>query len=91
MILTYGGALAGSARCQPSQPGQPGKPSGPAKPVKPARPSQANQANQSQGTRFDDFLPLAPIIDKTNPRRLDLLTFLSWLQKSTKPIPGGSI
>ena len=34
---------------------------------------------------------LAPGVDKTSPRRLDLMTFWPWLQKSRKPVPGGSI
>ena len=51
----------------------------------------SNQENQSQETRFDDFLALAPEVDKTNPRKLDLKTFWRWLQKSRKPVPGSLI
>ena len=47
--------------------------------------------NQSQHVRINDFLASAPEVDKTNPRSLDLMTFWPWLQKSTKPFPGGSI
>ena len=51
----------------------------------------SNRENQSQETRFDDFLALAPEVDKTNPRKLDLKTFWRWLQKSRKPLPGSLI
>ena len=51
----------------------------------------SNRENQSQETRFDDFLALAPEVDKTNPRKLDLKTFWRWLQKSRKPVPGSLI
>ena len=47
--------------------------------------------NESQETRFSDFSALAQEVDKTNPKRLDLMTFRPWLQKSTKPVPGCSI
>ena len=40
---------------------------------------------------FDDFLTLAPEIDKTIPRRFDLVTFWPWLRKETKPTTEGSI
>ena len=33
----------------------------------------------------------SPDVEKTNPRKLDLMTFQPWLQKSTKPVPGGLI
>ena len=39
----------------------------------------------------DDFLALAREVDKTSPRMLDLMISWPWLQKSTKPVPGGSI
>ena len=44
--------------------------------------------NRSQDARFDDFLVMAPNVDETDPRMLDLMIFWSWLQMSTKPIPG---
>ena len=47
--------------------------------------------NESQEIRFDDFLALAPEVEKTNPGRPDLMTFQHWLKKSTKPIPRCSI
>ena len=47
--------------------------------------------NESQETRFNDFSALAQEVDKTNPKRLDFMTFRPWLQKPTKPVPGGSI
>ena len=50
-----------------------------------------SRQNQSQEARFDDFPAMAPEVDRTSPRRLDLMTFRPWLQKSTKPVPGGLI
>ena len=47
--------------------------------------------NQSQETRFDDFLALAPVFEKTKPRKLDFITFSHWLKKSTKLVPADSI
>ena len=47
-----------------------------------------SRQNQSQEARFDDFPAMAPEVDKTSPRKLDLMTFRPWLQKSTKPVPG---
>ena len=47
--------------------------------------------NRSQDTRFDDFLAMAPNVDETDPRMLDLMIFWPWLQMSTKPISGCSI
>ena len=47
--------------------------------------------NESQETRFDDFLALAPEVEKTNPRKLDFMTFWPWIKKSTKLVPGESI
>ena len=35
--------------------------------------------NESQEPRFHDFLALSPEVDKTSPRRLNLMTFCSWL------------
>ena len=39
----------------------------------------------------DDFLVLAREVDKTSPRMLDLMISWPGLQKSTEPVPGGSI
>ena len=50
-----------------------------------------SRQNQSQEARFDDFLALALEVDKTIPRRLDLMTFWPWLRKETKPTPEDSI
>ena len=47
--------------------------------------------NESQEIRFNDFSALAQEVDKTSPKKLDLMTFRPWLQKSTKPVPGGLI
>ena len=47
--------------------------------------------NESQEARFDDFLALAPEVEKTNPRKLDFMTFWPWIKKSTKLVPGESI
>ena len=41
-----------------------------------------SRQNHSQKARFDDFLALAPEGDKTNPRRLDLMTFWPGWPKS---------
>ena len=38
-------------------------------------------------SRFDEFLDLAPEIDKVSPRKFDLILFWPWLQKSTKSVP----
>ena len=43
--------------------------------------------HESQETRFDDFVALAQEVEKTNLRRLDLMTFWPWLKKSTKLVP----
>ena len=43
-----------------------------------------SRENQSQETRFDDFLALLPKVDRTSPRRLDLMTFSPWFNKSSK-------
>ena len=40
--------------------------------------------NESQETRFNDFSALAQEVDKTSPRRLDLMIFEPWIQESTK-------
>ena len=50
-----------------------------------------SRQNQFQEARFDDFPAMAPEVDKTSPRKLDLMAFRPWLQKSTKPVPGNSI
>ena len=47
--------------------------------------------NHLQEVRFDNFLALAPEVDKTSPRRLDFEIFRLWFQKLTKPVPGGTI
>ena len=41
-----------------------------------------SRENQSQEARFDDFLALAPKVDKTSPGLLDLMTFWPWFHKS---------
>ena len=46
-----------------------------------------SQQNESQEAWFDDFLN----VDKTSPRRLELITFQPWFKKPTKPAPGSSI
>ena len=43
-----------------------------------------NRQNQSQEARFDEFLAMAPEVDKTSPRKLDLMIFEPWIQESTK-------
>ena len=35
--------------------------------------------NESQKPRFHDFLALSSEVDETSPRRLNLMTFCSWL------------
>ena len=43
-----------------------------------------SRQNQSQEARLGDFLVLAPEVEKISSRRLDLVTFWSWLQMSIK-------
>ena len=43
-----------------------------------------SRQNQSQEARFDDFPAMAPEVDKTSPRKLDLMIFDPWIQESTK-------
>ena len=50
-----------------------------------------SRQNESQQARFDDCPDLAQEVGKTSIRRLDLVTFWLWFQKSRKPIPGSSI
>ena len=50
-----------------------------------------SRQNLTQKSRFDDFLVLAPEVDKTIPRSIDLMTFWPWLQKLTKSFPEVSI
>ena len=50
-----------------------------------------SRQNESRDAWFDDFPASDQEIDKTSPRRLDLMTFWPWLQKSRKPVPGGLI
>ena len=45
------------------------------------------KTTMSRFWRFDDFMALAPEVNKINPRSLDLLNFWPWLQKSTKSTP----
>ena len=46
-----------------------------------------SQQNQYQKPPLNDFLALAPEVNKSSARSLDLMTFWPWLQKSTKLIP----
>ena len=41
--------------------------------------SPRGRQNESQGPRFHDFLALSPEVDRTSPRRLNLMTFCPWL------------
>ena len=50
-----------------------------------------SRQNPPQTSRFNDFLALAPGVDKIITRSLDLMTFWHWLQKPTKSLPEVSI
>ena len=52
---------------------------------------QERDLDESQDARFDDLMALTPEVEKTNPRRFDLMAFWHNFKKSQKPVPGKSI
>ena len=54
-------------------------------------PWRRSRQNHPQKSRFENFLALAPEVDKISTRNHDVMAFWPWLRKPTKSVPGISI